>query len=70
MKGAEMFVVSLRCVNFRFWSKKKKNGKTSLCLAVKVSFKVALKEILKNIYIFSIRFVYSIHVIKVYNDRF
>ena len=31
---------------------------------------VALEEIFKKIYIFSIRFIYSIHVIKVYNDRF
>ena len=37
-------------------------GKTPLYLAVKVSFRVALEEILKNIY--SIRFIYSIHVIK------
>ena len=39
-------------------------GKTPLHLAVKVSFRVALEEILKN-YIFSNRFIYSIHVMKV-----
>ena len=39
-------------------------GKTPLYLAVKVSFRVALEGILKN-YIFSIRFIYLIHVIKV-----
>ena len=38
--------------------------KTPLYLAVKVSFRVALEEILKN-HIFSIRFIYSIHAIKV-----
>ena len=38
--------------------------KTLLFLAVNVSFKVAIEEILKN-FIFSIRFKYSIHVIKV-----
>ena len=32
--------------------------------AVKVSFRVPLEEMLKN-YVFSIRFIYSIHVIKV-----
>ena len=35
-----------------------------LYLAVKVSFRVALEEMLKN-YIFSIRFIYSTCVIKV-----
>ena len=39
-------------------------GKTPSYLAVKVSFRVALEEILKN-YIFSIRFIYLIQVIKV-----
>ena len=52
MKRSGMLIVSLGV----FW--KKKN------LAVKVSFRVAFEEILKN-YIFSIRFIYSINVIKV-----
>ena len=39
-------------------------GKTPLYLTVKVSFGVAREEMLKN-YIFSIRFIYSIHVVKV-----
>ena len=64
MKGAGMLVFSLRGVNFRFWSRLGCSGKTPLYLAVKVSFSVALKDTLKN-YIFSIRFIYSIHVIKV-----
>ena len=59
MKGAGMLVLSLRGVNFIFWSRK-----TPLYLAVKVSFRVALEGILKN-YIFSIRFIYSIHEIKI-----
>ena len=59
MKGEAMLVVSLGGVDFSlrvFW-------------AVKISFRVALQEILK-VYIFSIRFIYSIHVIKVWNYRF
>ena len=39
-------------------------GKTFLYLAVKVSFRVALEEIVKH-HVFSIRFIYSIHIIKV-----
>ena len=58
-----MLVVSLRGVNFGFRSHLGVLGKTLLHLAVKVSFRVALEEILNN-YIFSIRFMYSIHVIK------
>ena len=59
MNGEAMLVVSLGGVDFSlrvFW-------------AVKISFRVALQEILK-VYIFSIRFIYSIHVIKVWNYRF
>ena len=44
-------------------------GKTLLYLAVKVSFRVALEEIVKH-HVFSIRVIYSIHVIKVSNHRF
>ena len=54
MKSVGMLVVSLRGVL----------GKTPLYLAIKVSFRIALKEISKNC-IFSIRVIYSIHVIKV-----
>ena len=54
MKGAGIFVVPLRGVNFRFWSRIGCSG----------SFRVALEEILIQ-FIFSIRFIYSIHVIKV-----
>ena len=63
MKGARVLVVSLRGVNFRFWSRLRCSGQNTLYLAVKVSFRVAREEIL-NI-IFSIHFIYSIHVIKV-----
>ena len=62
MKGAWMHVVTLRGAIFGLIYVVL--GKTPLYLAVKVSFRVALEEILKN-YIFSIRFIYSIHVIKV-----
>ena len=51
MKGAEMLVVSLRGVNFRFFSRLEPGvlGKTPLCLAVKVSFRVAFEDIyIKN----------------------
>ena len=51
MKGAEMFVVSLRCVNFRFWSRLGCSGKNVIIFSRKGLFKVALKEILKK-YIF------------------
>ena len=57
MKGARMLVVSLRAVNFRFWSHLGCSGQNS-------SLRVALEEMLKN-YISSVRFIYSIHVIKV-----
>ena len=58
MKGAGMLVVSLRGVNFSFWSRLGCSGQNTLYLAVKVSFRVELEEILKK-YIFSIRFIYS-----------
>ena len=57
-----MLVVSLRGVNFRFWSRLGCSGQNSIILAAKVSFRVALEEIFKN-YTFSIRFIYSIYVI-------
>ena len=41
---------------------KQDQNKTPLYLAVKVPFRVALEELSKN-YIFSIRFIYSIHQI-------
>ena len=49
MKGVGMLVVSLRGVNFRFWARLGCSGQNTL--AVKVSLRVALEEILKN-YIF------------------
>ena len=51
MKGAGMLVVSLTGVNFRFFSRLGPGvlGKTPLCLAVKVSFRVAFEDIyIKN----------------------
>ena len=41
MKGAGKFVVSLRGVNFGYWSHLGFSGQTALYLAVKVSFRVA-----------------------------
>ena len=64
MKGAGMLVVSFRGANFRFWSRLGCSCKTPLYLAVKVFFSVALEDTLTT-YIFSIRFIYSIRVIKV-----
>ena len=45
MKGVGTLVISLRGVNFRFWSHLGFFGKTPLYLAVKVSFRVAREEI-------------------------
>ena len=59
-----MLVVSVRGVNVEFWSHLGVLGKAPLYLAIKVSFRVAREEILRNC-IFSILFIYSIHVIKV-----
>ena len=44
MKGAGMFVVLLRGVNFGFGLTEGVLGKTPLYLAVKVSFRVAREE--------------------------
>ena len=44
MKGVGMLVVSLRGVNFGFWSQGVL-GKTPLYVAVKVSFRVAREKI-------------------------
>ena len=48
MTGVGMLFVSLRGINFGFWSRLGCYGQTPLYLAVKVSFRVALEEILKN----------------------
>ena len=45
MQGVGMLVVSLRGVNFVFWSHLGPLGKTPSYLAVKVSFRVALDKI-------------------------
>ena len=49
MKGVGMLVVSLRGVNFGFWSQGVL-GKTPSYLAVKVLFRVAREKIYKYIY--------------------
>ena len=63
MKGVGMLVVSLRGVKFRFWSHLGCSGQNTIIFSLKV-FRVALEEILQN-YIFSIRFICSMFVIKV-----
>ena len=63
MKGAGMLVVSLGGVNLRFWSRLGCSGQNTIIFSRKgLSFRVALEDILKD-YIFSIRFIYSNHVI-------
>ena len=61
MKGALMLVVSLRDVDFGFWSRLGCSGQNTIIFGLKGVFRVELEEILKN-YVFSIRFIYSIHV--------
>ena len=48
MEWTGMLVVSLRGVNFGFWSRLGVLGKMSLSLAVKVSLRVAREEITKQ----------------------
>ena len=64
MKGEGMLIVSLRGANFGVWSPLGCSWQNTIVFSRKGLFRVALEEILKN-YIFSIRFMYSIHVIKV-----
>ena len=58
MKVAGMLVVSLRGVNFRFWTRSGRGvlGKT-LYLALKVSFRVALEEIIYFQFVLFTRFM-------------
>ena len=44
MKGEGMHVISLRGVNFGFWSHLGCSGQNAIILAVKVSFRVACDE--------------------------
>ena len=53
MKGAGLFCVLLRGVNFGFWSHLGCSGQTPLYLAVEISFRIAREEILKKLYIVS-----------------
>ena len=48
MKGTGMLVVSLRDVNFGFWSRLGCSWQNVIILAVKVSFRVAREEITKK----------------------
>ena len=64
MKGPGILVVSIGGVNFKFWSRLRCSGQNTIMFSRKGSFRVALEGILKD-YIFSIRLIYSIHVIKV-----
>ena len=65
MKGAGVLVVSRGGVNLRFWSRLGCSGQNTIILSRKgLPFRVAVEDILKD-YTFSIRFIYSIHVIKV-----
>ena len=62
MKGAAMLVVSLRGENFGFWSHLGCSGQNAIIFSRKRSL---LGLHAKKNYIFSIRFIYSIYVIKV-----
>ena len=66
MKGAEKLVVSLRGVNFGFWSLLGCSGQNAIILVVKVSFRVAREEAIFNTYVFKFVLLYSIHIIKVF----
>jgi len=59
-----MLVVSVRGVNFGFWSHLGCSRQNTIIFSHKNLLRVVLKEILKN-HIFSSRAIYSIHVIKV-----
>ena len=54
MKGAEMLVVSLWCVNFRFWSRLGCSGQNIIIFGRKglLAFRVALEKIFKKIIYF------------------
>ena len=54
-----MLVVSLRGVNFGFWSRLGCLGKMSFFLAVKVSLRVPREEITERILVL---YIYSIHI--------
>ena len=65
MKGAGMLVVSLRGVNFGFWSHLGCSGQNTIIFSRKGLFWGYTRRNIKKIFFFSIRFIYSIHVIKV-----
>ena len=65
MKGAGMLVVSFRRENFGFWSHLGCSRQNAI---IQISRNGHAKKY--KIYIFSIRFIYSIQVIKVLNGLF
>ena len=50
MKGVGMLVVSLRGINFGFWSHLGCSGQTPSYLAVKVSFRVAREKYILSVF--------------------
>ena len=64
MKGVGMLIVSLRGENFGFWSRLGCSGQNTIIFSHKGLLGLHSKKYLKK-FIFSIRFIYSIHVIKV-----
>ena len=65
MKGAAMLIVSLRGENFGFWSQLGCPGQYAIIFSRKDLF--CTRRSVK-MYILSIRFIYLIHVIKVFYD--
>ena len=53
MKGVGMLLVSLRGVNFGFWSHLGCSRQNTIIFSHKSLFRVALKELLKKLYIFN-----------------
>ena len=62
MKGVGMLVVLLRGVNFGFWSHLRCSGQNAVIFSSKGLFYGCTRTNIKD-YIFSICFIYSIHVI-------
>ena len=53
MKGAGMLVVSLRGVNFRFWSRLGCSGQNTIIFSRKGLFQGCTRRIIKKMYIFN-----------------
>ena len=70
MKVVGMLVVSLRGVNFGFWSHLGCSGQNAIIFSREGLVQRCTRKKYKNIYlicIFLIRFIYSIHIIKVFS---